>query len=128
MRTRCPPAPNRPRDKDIPHLAVAGLQPGCGGACAARFLQRSRDDYHRPVWLWSEGEGGWHFLTTPREAAVEIRWESAASGVRRGFGSMRVEAAIDGVAWRTFIFPRKSGGYLLPIKAEVRRREYRSEQ
>jgi hypothetical protein len=33
-----------------------------------------------------------------------------------------VEAAINGVAWRTSIFPQKEGGYVLPIKADVRRR------
>ena len=75
-----------------------------------------------PIWLWSEGKGRWHFLTIPPEDAVEIRLESAASGARRGFGSVRVEANIKGVAWRTSIFPQKSGGYILPIKADVRKR------
>lgn len=75
-----------------------------------------------PIWLWSEGKGSWHFLTIPAEEALEIRVESAASGIRRGFGSVRVEARVNGVAWRTSIFPQKSGGYLLPIKADVRRR------
>jgi hypothetical protein len=74
-----------------------------------------------PIWLWSEGQGSWHFLTVPAEDAVEIRLESAASGVRRGFGSVRVEARINGVAWRTSIFPQKLGGYILPIKSAVRR-------
>ena len=41
---------------------------------------------------------------------------------RRGFGSVRVAATIDDVTWRTSIFPQKSGGYILPIKADVRRR------
>jgi hypothetical protein len=53
---------------------------------------------------------------------VEIRLESQASGIRRGFGSVRVAASIKGIAWRTSIFPQKEGGYLLPIKAGVRRR------
>jgi hypothetical protein len=75
-----------------------------------------------PVWLWSEGKRRWHFLTIPDDEAVEIRLESAASGIRRGFGSVRVEAAINGVAWRTSIFPQKEGGYVLPIKGDVRRR------
>jgi hypothetical protein len=75
-----------------------------------------------PVWLWSEGKRRGHFLTIPVDEAVEIRLESAASGIRRGFGSGRVEAAINGVAWRTSIFPQKEGGYVLPIKADVRRR------
>ena len=75
-----------------------------------------------PVWLWSEGKGSWHFFTVPADEAMEVRLESAASRVRRGFGSVRVEATINGVVWRTSIFPQKSGGYILPIKADVRRR------
>lgn len=75
-----------------------------------------------PIWLWSEGKGSWHFLTIPPEEAVAIRLESAASGVRRGFGSVRVEVSINGVSWRTSVFPQKSGGYILPVKSDVRRR------
>jgi hypothetical protein len=75
-----------------------------------------------PIWLWSEGKGSWHFLTVPADQAIEIRLASTAAGPRRGFGSVRVAATINGVTWRTSIFPQKSGGYILPIKAEVRRK------
>ena len=75
-----------------------------------------------PIWLWSEGKGSWHFLTVPAEEAVEIRLQAAAAGPRRGFGSVRVAATINQITWRTSIFPQKSGGYILPIKADVRRR------
>ena len=74
-----------------------------------------------PIWLWSEGKGRWHFLTVPPEQAVEIRLLEKLEP-RRGFGSVRVTAAINGVTWRTSIFPQKSGGYILPIKADVRKR------
>ena len=70
-----------------------------------------------PLWLWSGG--GWHFITIPEEDAVEIRAHSLNRG---GFGSVKVEATINEVAWRTSVFPQKSGGYILPVKAEVRRR------
>ena len=73
-----------------------------------------------PIWLWSEGKGRWHFLTVPPEEVVEIK--AHGFGTRRGFGSVRVEATIAGVTWRTSVFPQKSGGYILPIKADVRRR------
>lgn len=73
------------------------------------------------LWLWSGGQGSWHFLTIPPEQAVEIRLLAAAAGPRRGFGSIRVEARIGEVAWRTSVFPQKSGGYILPVKASVRR-------
>ncbi len=81
-----------------------------------------------PIWLWSEGKGSWHFLTVPAEQAVEIRVHGL-SGNRRGFGSVRVAATINpspgsgqAVTWRTSVFPQKAGGYILPIKADVRRR------
>lgn len=73
-----------------------------------------------PVWIWS-GEGGtWHFITVPAEAAEEIRAEGFVR--RGGFGSVRVEATINEVTWRTSVFPQKSGGYILPVKAEARRK------
>jgi hypothetical protein len=74
-----------------------------------------------PVWLWSGGQASWHFLTIPEEQAIEIRAHSFGSS-RRGFGSVRVEATIGDVSWRTSVFPQKSGGYILPVKADVRRR------
>jgi hypothetical protein len=73
-----------------------------------------------PLWLWSGEGGSWHFITIPQELCGEIRAESLAR--RSGFGSVRVEATIDGVTWRTSVFPQKSGSYILPVKAEVRRR------
>ena len=74
-----------------------------------------------PLWLWSEGKGHWHFLTVPAGPSAEIRLESL--GRRGGFGSVRVEARIGEVSWRTSVFPMKrTGEYLLPVKADVRRR------
>jgi hypothetical protein len=69
-----------------------------------------------PMWLWSGGS--WHFITVPEEKAVEIRAHSLLN--RGGFGSVKVEATINEVSWRTSVFPHKSGGYLLPVKKEVR--------
>ena len=73
-----------------------------------------------PLWLWSGEGGSWHFITVPEEQSGAIR--AHGFGARRGFGSVRVEARLGEVAWRTSLFPQKSGGYLLPVKAEVRRR------
>ena len=73
-----------------------------------------------PLWLWSGENGSWHFITVPDELAGEFRAESLVR--RGGFGSVRVEATIGDVTWRTSVFPQKSGGYILPIKADVRRR------
>lgn len=73
-----------------------------------------------PLWLWSGEGGSWHFITIPEKLSGEFRAESLAR--RGGFGSVRVEATINGVSWRTSVFPQKSGGYILPVKKEVRRR------
>lgn len=73
------------------------------------------------LWVWkTDSAGRWYFLTIPDEQSAEIR--AAAFESPRGFGSVKVEARIGGVAWRTSVFPQKSGGYLLPVKAEVRKR------
>ena len=74
-----------------------------------------------PLWIWSGGNGpsGWHFLTLPERQAEQFRAQSLAQ--RGGFGSVRVEATINGVCWRTSVFPQKAGGYILPVKASVRR-------
>ncbi len=82
-----------------------------------------------PLWQWGEGKGSarqtvrpvrWYFLTIPAADAVELRLE-AMGAPRRGFGSIRVVARIGAVEWRSSIFPQKSGDYILPVKAEVRR-------
>ena len=72
-----------------------------------------------PLWLWNGEGGSWHFIIIPEELAGEIRAQSLAH--RGGFGSVRVEATLNGVTWRTSVFPQKSGGYILPVKAKVRR-------
>jgi Domain of unknown function (DUF1905) len=73
-----------------------------------------------PLWLWTGENGSWHFITVPAELSDEIR--AHAMLALRGFGSVKVEATIDGVRWRTSVFPMKSGSYFLPVKAEVRRK------
>ena len=74
------------------------------------------------LWIWkgSEAAGRWYLITVPEEQSDEIR--AHALGGPRGFGSVKVEAAIGDVTWRTSVFPLNRGGYLLPVKKEVRRR------
>jgi len=73
-----------------------------------------------PLWLWTGENGSWHFITVPEERSDEIRAHCFA--VQRGFRSARVSATINDVTWRTSVFPMKGGGYILPVKAEVRRK------
>lgn len=77
------------------------------------------------VWQWRPDEAagsGWYFLTVDGQTAAEIRY--AALGRTNGFGSIRVTAAIGGTRWQTSLFPhRETGGFVLPLKADVRKRE-----
>ena len=73
-----------------------------------------------PLKMWSNDEGRMHFMSVPEELSGELR--AHAMMVRRGFGSVKVEATVDGYTWRTSVFPSKSsGGYFLPIKMDVLR-------
>ena len=73
------------------------------------------------LWLYP-GPGGWHFITLPSSRAKEIKM--SLRGVRHGWGSVPVKATIGTASWKTSIFPdRKSGSYVLPVKADVRKRE-----
>ena len=78
-------------------------------------------DFTSLLWIWKgEAAGRWYFLTVPDEQSAEIK--AQAFSLPRGFGSVRVEAAIGDVRWRTSVFPLNTGGYLLPVKAEIRKR------
>jgi len=74
-----------------------------------------------PLKLWTNEEGRMHFMSVPEGISGKIH--AHALVVRRGFGSVRVEVTLDGIAWRTSVFPSKSsGGYFLPVKIDVVRK------
>lgn len=82
-----------------------------------------------PLWRWQSATApaAWFFLTISGDAADSIR-VAAMSGQwldkRGGFGSARVEAMVGDTVWKTSVFPHKeSGGWLLPVKAAVRKAE-----
>jgi Domain of unknown function (DUF1905) len=90
------------------------------------------ETYHHtgPLWLWTtdKAPASWHFLTIDGEVSDAIKATSIMrrleGGRSRGFGSMKVTAMIGGTTWATSIFPAKDvGGYLLPVKAAVRKAE-----
>jgi hypothetical protein len=73
------------------------------------------------LWLYP-GAAAWHFITVPKWQGQEIR--RLLGGSARGWGSLPVEATVGTTTWRTSIFPdSKSGSYLLPVKAAVRKAE-----
>ena len=69
--------------------------------------------------LWNAAGASWHLIDVPAAQSGEIRAHNLLN--RGGFGSVRVEATIGEVSWRTSLFPQKSGGYVMPVKADIRR-------
>lgn len=82
-----------------------------------------------PMWLWrgqakdgTPSKTAWHFLTIDGDVAEAIR--AAAPGRTAAWGSVYVQATIGATEWRTSVFPsRNVSGYLLPVKASVRKAE-----
>lgn len=73
------------------------------------------------VWLYP-GMAGWHFLTLPKKQSKEIK--ATFDSLRRGWGSLPVVVTIGRTSWKTSIFPyTKADAYLLPLKAEMRKKE-----
>jgi hypothetical protein len=75
--------------------------------------------FEAEVWS-SESVAAWAFVTLPAEVGDDVR---LLSGPPTGFGSVRVEVQVGSSTWRTSVFPDKARGYVLPVKAAVRRSE-----
>jgi hypothetical protein len=84
---------------------------------------KSTYQFRAKLWRWNGGKTSWFFVTLPVGVSKEIKLVDAGPK-RLGFGSLRVEATIGGSTWQTSIFPAtKLKGYLLPVKASVRKAE-----
>ena len=71
------------------------------------------------VWFW-RGPAPHHFVRVPEDDAAEI--ESVAAAVTYGWGMIPVTVRLGGSTWTTSLWP-KDGGYIVPLKAAVRRAE-----
>ena len=78
--------------------------------------------YHFEAKMWIHpSEGGWHFVSLPKNIAKEIRNNLKAQ--EEAWGRMKASVQIDELLWRTAIwFDTKEDTYLLPIKAEIRKK------
>jgi hypothetical protein len=85
---------------------------GDGGGSPVRFR------FEAVVIDW-RGPSPFFFAPIPSRHVEELR--NVAKAVTYGWGMIPVEATISKVAFKTSLFP-KEGGYLLPIKAAVRRK------
>lgn len=82
------------------------------------------------VWLYPGIQAAWHFLSIPKKEAEAIKKKFGANA--RGWGSLPVvvtllrpgSGRVGKQSWKTSIFPdKKSSTYLLPLKAQVRKKE-----
>jgi hypothetical protein len=88
--------------------------------------EREEVGFSGQVWVWQARSGEkpvrWFFVSIEGEPAAHLKLLSL--GLTAGFGSLPVRATIGTTRWKTSIFPhREIGGWLLPLKAEVRKRE-----
>jgi hypothetical protein len=80
-----------------------------------------RYPFKAKVWR-AEVAAAWHFVTLPQDTSKQIR--AVAGGLMNAIGSLRVTAKIGKTAWKTSVFAdTKAGAFVLPLKADVRRKE-----
>jgi hypothetical protein len=78
-----------------------------------------RLNFSGEIWFW-KGPSPFHFVTVPQDESAELY--AVSSLVTYGWGVIPVTAKIGKTSWETSLFP-KDGGYLVPVKASVRKVE-----
>lgn len=79
--------------------------------------------FHTKIWQHQGTAGGsWQFASLPSDMSVEIR--NLLQCQEEGWGRLKAKAQINQTTWDTSIwFDSKSKTYLLPLKAEIRKKE-----
>lgn len=86
-----------------------------------------RNVHHEPmviefdgeIWFW-RGPAPFYFVSVPDEAAGDLK--AILSTVTYGWGMIPVRVEIGRTRYATAMWP-KNGGYIVPIKAAVRKAE-----
>lgn len=81
-------------------------------------------EFFAKVWHYSStgGMGGWWIVCIPKEMTKEIR--ENFKFLEEGWGRLKIMAKIGNSQWATAIwFDTKLETYLLPLKAEIRKKE-----
>jgi len=76
-------------------------------------------EFSGEIWFW-RGPSPFHFVTVPEEESQDI--EAISGEVTYGWGCIPVTARGGKTKFTTSLFP-KDGGYIVPIKAAVRKSE-----
>ena len=87
-------------------------------------MEKMKFEFSAKAYQYSSAEDmcGWTFVSLPKDLSAEIRanfkWQE------EGWGRMKITAKLGGSEWQTSIwFDTKHGAYLLPLKAQIRKRE-----
>ena len=84
-------------------------------------MEEAQFEFDAEVWL-HQGDAAWHFVTVPADISDEIRARTSGDG--RAFGTVPVTITVGETSWSTSLFAdTQRDAYLIPIKAQVRRRE-----
>lgn len=75
------------------------------------------------VWLWGYSEEApWHFVSVPKKETAQIKKDFGK--LSKGWRSLPIMAKVGEIEWKTSIFlDSRTDTYLLPLKAQVRRKE-----
>lgn len=76
-------------------------------------------EFDGEVWYW-RGPAPHHFITVPVKQCEELKDISGL--VTYGWGMIPAMVRIGKTEWKTSLFP-KDGGYIVPIRANVREAE-----
>lgn len=76
-------------------------------------------EFDGKIWYW-RGPAPWYFITVPPMQSDAL--EALSPLVTYGWGMIPATVRIGNTEWKTALWP-KDGGYIVPIKASVRRAE-----
>ena len=85
------------------------------------MLGKIKYEFAAETWQY-KAPGGWYFISVPENVSMEIRenlkWQE------EGWGRLKITAEIGSSQWKTSIwFDTKRNTYLLPLKADIRKKE-----
>jgi hypothetical protein len=76
-------------------------------------------EFNGELWYW-KGPAPWYFVIVPAQQCQDLKILSGS--VTYGWGMIPANVRIGKTEWTTSLFP-KDGGYIVPIKASVRKAE-----
>lgn len=76
-------------------------------------------EFSGTIWFW-KGPAPWYFVTVPAEQYGDLK--ALVQIVTYGWGMIPVHVQVGKTRWQTSMF-HKSGSYIVPIRASVRKAE-----